>query len=67
MDIFHSAKLTEMVTDSCFCYGMHNFVSRHLPHAPANSILQYKYVHEGNNVVVIDCKFIILSNFDVQS
>ena len=47
MNIIHTAKVTEMITDSSFCYGMHDFVSRHLPHAPANSILQYRYVHEG--------------------
>ena len=36
-----------MLTDSSFCYGMHDFISRHVPHALANSILQYRYVHEG--------------------
>ena len=63
MDIFNIAKLTEMITDSCFCYGMHDFVSRHLPHAPARSILQYKYVHEGNDMFVSRSILIVLLYF----
>ncbi len=59
MDIFHTEMITEMITDACFCYAMHDFVSRHLPHAPANSILQYKYVHEGNTVALIDSILVI--------
>ena len=49
MDITHLAKITEMATDSYFCYGEHDFVSRHLPHASPNSILQYRFVHEGKS------------------
>ena len=47
MDIQHISKITEMVTDSMFCYSEHALVSQHLAKAPPNSIFQYMYAHEG--------------------
>ena len=47
MDIQHISKITEMVTDSMFCYSEHALVSQHLSKAPPNSIFQYMYAHEG--------------------
>ena len=47
MDIQHISKITEMVTDSMFCYSEHALITRHLDKAPPNSIFQYMYAHEG--------------------
>ena len=50
MNVEHMAKITQMNTDKEFCYGAHDFVSRHLPHAPSDSIFQYVYSHEGKHI-----------------
>ena len=50
MDIQHISKITEMVTDSMFCYSEHALVSQHLAKAPPNSIFQYMYAHEGMTI-----------------
>ena len=43
-------KLISMRTDATFAYSVHDFVTRHLPHARNNSVFQYLYSHEGKNI-----------------
>ena len=42
-----------MLSDAVFNYGVHDFVTRHLPHAGNNSVFQYLYSHEGTNLVLL--------------
>jgi hypothetical protein len=47
MNIQHINSLTQMLTDSNFAYGVHDFITRHQPNVANNTILQYLYTHEG--------------------
>ena len=51
MNIKNIKKITDMWTDAHFGYAAHDFVSRHLPNAPTNSIFQYQFVHEGKESI----------------
>ena len=52
--------LINMRTDATFAYSVHDFVTRHLPHARNDSVFQYLYSHEGKNtfeIFIQSCKF----------
>ena len=51
MNIQHIDNITQMLTDSVFAYGAHDFVTRHLPNAKDDSIFQYVYAHQGKESV----------------
>merc|ERR1712226_658698 len=52
MNIQHINSITKMMTDAVFAFGVHDFVTRHLPNANDNSIFQYLYVHEGEYTIL---------------
>ena len=41
-----------MITDSLFAFGVHDFITRHLPNSKDDSIFQYVYAHEGKESFV---------------
>ena len=51
MNIQHIDNITQMLTDSVFAYGAHDFITRHLPNAKDDSIFQYVYAHQGKELV----------------
>ena len=48
MNIQHIHQIIEMYTDCWFAYGVHDFITRHLPYIGDNVVQQYLYDHEGN-------------------
>merc|ERR1712018_611804 len=54
MNIQHIDNITEMLTDAVFAYGVHDFITRHLPNAKDDSIFQYIYAHEGEHTLLMD-------------
>ena len=48
--------MTQMLTDSVFAYGAHDFITRHLPNAKDDSIFQYVYAHQGKELVQRSCR-----------
>jgi len=47
MNIEHIHNIIEMLTDSAFGYGVHDFISRHTPFINDSTMQQYIYFHEG--------------------